>query len=329
MAAMFKYLITVTPLGLMYGSAGAFLSPENLVGRSGAKFPPDAATLSGLFFSANYNSADHNSASRDRLKHNLIVSGPFWAKHDTPDNFYVPIPWHRVMGKKKRDEWRIENRHWERKDDDVKPDYRWQTIDSWDRSPDIAEVAENPWKYVSFLHPKLRADERCVEDEDGLFLENAVQLDDDCCLVYLATEALPDGWYRLGGEGHMVEISSQEIKPKDSIYELLNRKIDRAFALITPGVWGSKALSYRYPRHPDFPREGMKLLTDKAVPYRYRAKQKLGRGRYAVPAGSVYVLKKPIERTWWEFPEEWFPKEGFSLKHLGCGLCLPVKIEGV
>jgi len=50
---MFKYLISISPLGLMYGSAGAFLSPENLVGRSGAKFPPDAATLSGLMFSIN------------------------------------------------------------------------------------------------------------------------------------------------------------------------------------------------------------------------------------------------------------------------------------
>jgi CRISPR-associated protein Cmr3 len=50
---MFNYLITVQPLGFLYGSAGAFLSPENLVGRSGAKFPPDAATLSGLMFSVN------------------------------------------------------------------------------------------------------------------------------------------------------------------------------------------------------------------------------------------------------------------------------------
>ncbi|MCX5964810.1 MAG: CRISPR-associated protein [Cyanobacteria bacterium] len=335
---MFKYLITVTPLGLMYGSAGAFLSPENLVGRSGAKFPPDAATLSGLFFSANYNSAEHNSQSRsesrDRLKQNLIVSGPFWAKQDEPDNFYVPIPRHRIIGKDARDEWRIKNHHWERRENDetkpeIKSDYHWQTIDSWNKPLKAVDVAENPWKYVSFLHPKLKADERCVVDEDGLFLENAVQLDDDCCLVYLSTERLPDGWYRLGGEGHMVEISSQEIQPKDSIHELLNQRIDRTFALITPGVWGSNALSYRYPRHSDFPREGMKLLTDKAIPYRYRANQKLGRGRYAVPAGSVYVLKKPIDRTWWEFPEEWFPKEGFSLKHLGCGLCLPVKIEGV
>jgi CRISPR-associated protein Cmr3 len=37
---MFKYLISIEPLGLLYGSAGGFLSPESLVGRSGESFPP-------------------------------------------------------------------------------------------------------------------------------------------------------------------------------------------------------------------------------------------------------------------------------------------------
>ncbi|TVR08330.1 MAG: CRISPR-associated protein, partial [Phormidium sp. GEM2.Bin31] len=45
---MFPYLITIRPLGILYASAGGFLSPENLVGRAQAKFPPDAYTLSGL-----------------------------------------------------------------------------------------------------------------------------------------------------------------------------------------------------------------------------------------------------------------------------------------
>jgi len=36
---MFKYLAIIEPLGFLYGSAGRFLSPENLVGRSGANFP--------------------------------------------------------------------------------------------------------------------------------------------------------------------------------------------------------------------------------------------------------------------------------------------------
>lgn len=31
----FQYLIIIKPLGFLYGSAGRFLSPDNLVGRSG------------------------------------------------------------------------------------------------------------------------------------------------------------------------------------------------------------------------------------------------------------------------------------------------------
>jgi CRISPR-associated protein Cmr3 len=91
------------------------------------------------------------------------------------------------------------------------------------------------------------------------------------------------------------------------------------------------------------------MLTDRPVPYRYRLGHsrkeeqietldesydpsrtgRLSRGRYAVPAGSIYVFKHPLNRTWWEFPNEWFPKEGFPLKHLGCGLCLPIDIQGL
>lgn len=86
---MFKYLITISPLGFMYGSSGGFLSPENLVGRSGAKFPPEAATLSGLFFSTN---KVKSYISPKELSDNLFVAGPFWAKSDDPEYFYLPIP---------------------------------------------------------------------------------------------------------------------------------------------------------------------------------------------------------------------------------------------
>jgi hypothetical protein len=71
------------------------------------------------------------------------------------------------------------------------------------------------------------------------------------------------------------------------------------------------------------------MLTDKPISYRYRAKGQMGRGRYAVPPGTVYLLREPLDKTWWEFPENWFPKEGFSLKQVGCGLCLPIEIQGV
>ena len=64
----FKFLVTVAPLGFMYGSAGAFLSPENLVGRSGSKFPPDPAAIAGLFFNAN---RERKFAEREDLRNNV------------------------------------------------------------------------------------------------------------------------------------------------------------------------------------------------------------------------------------------------------------------
>ncbi|MBW4418963.1 MAG: CRISPR-associated protein [Myxacorys californica WJT36-NPBG1] len=336
---MFKYLVIVSPLGFLYGSAGAFLSPENLVGRSGAKFPPDAATLAGLFFSEN----KHNEiAAHDKLKHELFISGPFWAKQDDPEAFYVPTPRHRIIGEGKDDEWKLTaQRQWERdpKKQDIEGEYRWQSIDAWRRkTSDIRknhEMSHAPWEYVSFLHPQMKSDERHVLPKHGLFLENAVQMDEGFCLVYLSTYALPDGWYRFGGEGHMVEICCQEISSESTVHQLLTTKIQKACALISPGVWGSNHLSHRYPKHSEFPNQGMKMLTDKPIPYRYRIGQRstergrLGRGRYAVPPGTVYVFKKPLDKTWWEFPEDWFPREGLPLKHLGCGLCLPVEIDGV
>jgi CRISPR-associated protein Cmr3 len=51
----------------------------------------------------------------------------------------------------------------------------------------------------------------------------------------------------------------------------------------------------------------------------------LSRGRYAIPAGTVYVLEKPLEKSWYQWDESWFPQEGFySLKRWGCGLALPL-----
>jgi len=364
----FQYLITVKPLGLMYGSAGAFLSPENLVGKSGAKFPPDTATLAGLFFNAN---REHQFADHTELRNHLVISGSFWAKQDTPKQFYVPIPWHNVIAEKEDDEWifvkkksnspeAIESEsnqwclgqhRWERTNKDLKPEYSWQSINSWNLPPnELREreaIEKHPWDFISFLHPRIKAEERHVVEKDGLFLENAVQFHEDYCLVYLSNYELPAGWYRFGGEGHLVEVESHSLSEKHKINQLLGNKIQHAFALITPGVWGSNKLSYRYPCHPSFPRQGLKMLTDKPVSYRYRlghSKQeietvdesydprktgRLSRGRYAVPAGSVYVFKHPLNRTWWEFPDEWFPKEGFPLKHLGCGLCLPIDIQGL
>lgn len=327
---MFKYLISINPLGFMYGSAGAFLSPENLVGRSGAKFPPEASTLSGLIFSINKTTKNF---AQTELRDNLYVTGPFWAKSDNKQNFYVPIPWHKIIAKKGIGEWQIENGEWqlEKNIDKPEPDYRWQTITSWKDSAKALKtssksIANNPWKFVSFLHPKIQQSERCVEKSDGLFLENSVQIPEDICLVYLSTYPIENGWYRFGGENHIVEISCDKINQKT--LDIFNQNIGQTFALITPGVWGSNRISHRYPQHDNFP-ETIQMLTDKPVSYRYRSQGTLGRGRYAVPAGSVYVLKESLNKSWWEWDEAWFPKEGYSLKKVGCGLCLPVEIKGV
>jgi CRISPR-associated protein Cmr3 len=356
----------------MYGSAGGFLSPENLVGRSNTKFPPDAATVAGLLLNAN---REQRFIDPQQLKRDLVVAGPFWADRDTPTRFYVPIPWHRVIGKDDSDEWELVKKprasqepetpngqwvlhqyQWQRHKKELEPAYSWQLIDAWEVPTDEFKerdvVAEVPWKYTPFLHPKIKPDERHVVEQDGLFLENAVQLREDACLVYLSNIAHTQlepfaGWYRLGGEGHMVEVESHDLSAKHKINRLLQRKNHHAFALITPGVWGSNNLSYRYPQRSSFPNRDLKLLTDKAISYRYRVGQsqkeqgeegdrynprstgRLSRGRYAVPAGSVYVFREPLGMSWWDFPEDWFPKEGFPLKHLGCGLCLPINLQGV
>ncbi len=78
---MMQYLIIIKPLGFLYGSTSLFLSPENLVGRSGNRFPPTAATVSGLFA--------HSNPTNIR---NLQIAGPFWANSEQPDNFFVPTP---------------------------------------------------------------------------------------------------------------------------------------------------------------------------------------------------------------------------------------------
>ena len=327
---MFKYLISISPLGLMYGSAGAFLSPENLVGRSGAKFPPDAATLSGLMFSIN---KINGQISQTELRDNLYVTGPFWANSNNKQNFFVPIPWHKIISKKGIGEWKLESGEWklEKNIDKPEPDYRWQTITSWKDSAKSLKtsnksIADSPWRFIPFLHPKIQNSERCVAKSDGLFLENSVQIPNDVCLVYLSTYPIENGWYKFGGENHIVERSCDKLNQKN--IDILNQPIGKSFALITPGIWGSNRISHRQPQDHSFP-ETIQMLTDKPVPYRFRSQGTLGRGRYAVPAGSVYVLKEPIHKPWWEWDETWFPNEGYSLKKVGCGLCLPVEIQGV
>jgi CRISPR-associated protein Cmr3 len=353
---MFKYVIQINPLGLLYGSSGRFLSPDNLVGRSSTSFPPSAATVSGIFAASYGNTGVHN----------LQLAGPFWAQTTAPNSFHVPIPQNFTTDLKKgeiltKEVW--QDSQWETLGEAStgKSDRGgWVSIDQWENlSTDVfakVSVHSDPWKILPHLHPKLRENERrVVEPEDGsgsLFLENAVQLNPDACLIYLSNTQLDDGWYRFGGEGHMVNLICHELA--DRTQKLLKRPVGKCFATITPAIWGSNRLSYRFPipmnrdrpevessDNPDDIWGGVEILTDRPVPFRYRLGNRidedgndaqgrhdpklLSRGRYAVPAGTVYVLKGRLEKPWDRWPIDWFPKEGPSLKRWGCGLSLPLE----
>lgn len=338
---MFKYLITIEPLGLLYGSAGAFLSPENLVGRSGTKFPPSAATLSGLFAAA---------YGKEEIQ-TLKLAGAFWAFIHNPQNFYVPTPFNCLtkLGSNSEKQIRTGNiEHfltWQQRDDsydcwlasnDKAPTGKfmkdsWVAIDDWEAPK---KVYTNPWSFLPHLHPRLRDDERRVVDsEEGqgsLFLENAVQLNPEACLIYLSNLPIAPGWYRFGGEGHLVDVNCQELK--QNTQNLLKQSLGRSFALITPALWGSNRFSYRYPQAWEDRIQAM--LTDRPSPSRYRLGNRtdnhqphqpklLSRGRYAVPAGTIYVLDTE-QPSWHEWDDQLFPKEGYYLNRWGSGLALPL-----
>jgi CRISPR-associated protein Cmr3 len=360
----FNHLIIIEPLGLLYGSAGRFLSPENLVGRSGTSFPPSPAAVAGLF------AASHGKDWMKQEQNDFYLAGPFWAKSNEVQNFYVPTP-HNYLVKDdtiQQLNWKFhpESQEYRWLDEDNKsPDGKyekdtWLPINQWE-NPQQGQVKKDPWEFLPHLHPRLKEDERHVDtesDRGSLFLENAIQLDPDVCLVYLASHKLPeDGWYRFGGEGHMVDIRSELIS--EPVQDLLKREVGQCFALITPAIWGSNRLSYREPRYlkkKDASRHTLDptdndlqtveewrdaiILTERPIPFRYRLGDRqdenkqsihkphqpklLSRGRYAVPAGSVYLLQEPLNQSWQDWDENWFPKEGPSLKRWGCGLALPL-----
>ena len=338
-----QYLVVIRPLGLLYGSAGRFLSPENLVGRSGISFPPSAATLSGVF-------AQQLNEVPDKLN-NLLLAGPFWAEEDRPENFYVPTPLNCLVKDGRIQHtlsWRGDNwltlidGEWQTPPNDKYQKATWMAIADWQNIHQKPEVKTSPWRFMPHLHPRLQSEQRTVDtesDRGSLFLENAVQLDPNICLVYLSNTKIPTGWYRFGGEGHMVELECLPLGATAT--NLLQQPLANSFAIITPAVWGSNRLSYRSPNNSDtedlaWDRWQIEaLLTGRPVQMRYRLGNKaeghqphqpklLSRGRYAVPAGSVYVLNEPMNRTWHEWDEDWFPREGYSYKRWGCGLALPL-----
>lgn len=323
------FLITIEPLGFLYGSAGRFLSPENLVGRSGTSFPPSAATVSGLY-------AIHYDT--DSLQ-SLIVAGPFWSYQDQPQDFRVPIPYNYLVKNQQIQHQLVWNGQKWKTENGTPPTGKfdkgggWIPISQWDAPQ---QVESDPWKYLPHLHPRLQTSQRKVEassDRGSLFLENAVQLHPDTCLVYLSNLPLDNGWYRFGGEGHFVNLRCVKLDRK--VRTLLQQPPGQCFALITPAVWGSNRYSYRFPivshQQEVTPAWSMDtLLTERPQTFRYRLggegqTKRLSRGRYAVPAGSVYVLSDPLIEPWENWKESWFPKEAYSYKRWGCGLCLPLQ----
>lgn len=348
---MFQYLILIQPLGFLYGSAGRFLSPENLVGRSGTSFPPSAATLSGIF------AAEWQTEAEKAQLEKLQLAGPFWAEESNVQNFYVATPFNCLVKDKiiqhiltwQGEKWLLPSG--EKPPNDKFENGTWVGIEDWHnlqgKGGKNPEVKTNPWKFLPHLHPRLRENERHVntdaaDHQGSLFLENAVQLKPETCLVYLSNEEIPEGWYRFGGEGHLVEIRCEAIA--EPAKTLLSQPLQRSFALITPAIWGSNRLSYREPRvkqgnewqsvwyenesHPK------SMLTQRPQPMRFRLgnckdgppnqPKLLSRGRYAVPPGTVYIVDQPLDKTWQEWPPEWFPKEGYSFQRWGCGLSLPL-----
>jgi len=343
----FDYIIAIAPLGFLYGSAGRFLSPENLVGRSGANFPPHATTLSGLF-AAHF--TEEAELDRDQLKAKLDplqLAGPFWAWNQTPQNFFVPTPFNCLVKMNPAPEekleiktgkiveklfWHGDKKQWLNQAQGTPVGKfskgTWIGIKDWDRMAIATTVYSEPWQYNPHLHPRLELDQRRVDttlERGSLFLENAVQLHPDACLIYLSNTKITDGWYRFGGEGHLVEVRCLSLA--ETTTNLLAQPVGKSFALITPAIWGSNRLSTRFPEA----WEWETLIAERPIPFRYRRggegkTKRLSRGRYAVPAGTVYILKK-ARASWQTWPKEWFPEEGYFFKRWGCGLALPLPVE--
>jgi len=339
---MFQYLIAIEPLGFLYGSAGRFLSPENLVGRSGMSFPPSAPVIVGLLLHAlgEKGQAWLQSAENQSLR----VAGPFWghSHHLQPksQDFYVPVPLNcLVKGStiQKRLTWDDQTQEWtwqqEEKAATEASKYDrggWVAMGQWEERGTGCITATAPWQFVPHLHPRLDIAERRVRQDPNrgsLFLENAVAMAPGTALVYLSTHPVPNGWYRFGGEGHLVDLRCLPLT--EALRQRFQQPVGRSFALIVPGVWGSTRLCHRYPVNQGQPAWRVQgLLTERPQPYRYRlggqgTGRRLSRGRYAVPAGTVYVVQEKLP-AWQEWPADWFPREGYSLQRWGCGLALPL-----
>lgn len=336
----FQHLISLEPLGLLYGSSGRFLSAENLTGQAGEHFPPDSPAFSGLI-----------SAQLPRTQvRNLHTAGPFWCRLDEPElDLRLPAPLTLLQNQQGQVQarlcWQTDAAAWQPDTHcDAKPQTGgWVRLSQWGQwqQPEL-RIERNPWQAMPHLHPRLQDDQRVSAQESALFLELAIALEPQVALAYLSSEAVPDGCYRFGGEGHLVQLRCHPIP------ERLQRLIaceggysaETPIALITPGVWGSRKLSQREPLDTSRPpasqpwhhhQQGPGILTDRPRPWRFRlgsgsaGSRRLSRGRWCMPAGSCYALPPGLHLPGWSaWPESWFPSEGFSFRHFGTALALPL-----
>ncbi|MBE9040270.1 CRISPR-associated protein Cmr3 [Oscillatoriales cyanobacterium LEGE 11467] len=324
MPVAFNFLIAIEPLGWLSSGAGQFATSGNISVRTRTSFPPHTPTLSGLY-ALNYNDSELEK---------LQLAGPFWAKTDDPQNFYIPTPFNYSIADWKINDrliWNSNTHQWQTGSgvalSDLPPSpASWISIHDWHQPQ---QTQPNPWIQFPVCHSRLKLDERqlALDEQSNLFQENVIQMNPATCLVYLANLPLPNSWYRFGGESHIVNLDCLDLAVDTQ--QLLNQRPGKTFTLISPTIWGSNRLSYTEPinirndeREPIWDIEA--ILTQPPSAFRHRLGGKLSRGRYAVPAGTVYVLNSPLMTTWQEWPEAWFPSEGYSFKRWGCGLALPL-----
>lgn len=354
----FTTLVLLEPLGLLHGSSGRVLSPETLTGRAVEHFPPDSPALSGLL-TAMLGPRDPShlelfTAGPFWMQANgeLMLPAPM-VMVQAPDTTQAQPGAGPSRRCRRLLAWQAgseaEPGAWldpEPDSSDLKrPSGGWIRVSDWPRGnaplpPEGIPIHDDPWKAIPHLHPRLRDDERVSAQDDALFLEYGIALEPGVQLAYLSSHAVAAGVVRFGGEGHLALLSCQPIPAQ--LRSLLEAPLQGPFALITPGVWGGPKLSIREPIDTSVPRGHFPwhrggippaILTERPRPWRYRlgsgakGKRRLSRGRWALPAGTCYQLANqanhPLE-PWMDWSPKWFPKEGFSFRHFGTALALPL-----
>lgn len=323
----FHHLVSLEPLGLLYGSSGRLLSLEALTGRAAEQFPPDSPVVAGLLAGLLASQGRHEEVW------NLHTAGPFWL---TPENeLMLPAPF-LLIQEEGGSTGRQSSQHlqWQRGSEEdgatgwwpttktsdqahKAPSGGWLRLNDWPypdktttkASSRVLPIHDDPWEALPHLHPRLRENERVSAGDDALFLEYGMALKPGARLAYLSSHAVPDGLVRFGGEGHLAQLFCCAIdKSAPRLLELLARPLSAPFALITPGLWGGPKLSIREPidttvPHGHFPwrRNGEPpgLLTERPRPWRHRLGQGSPEGKHG---NSGRAGKRRLSRGRWALP---------------------------